>query len=130
MIVYIDLGLPSGTLWCNTNEEGFYEFDEAVEKYSDSLPTYEQWEELIKECRWEWIGNRYKVTGPNGNSIVLPAAGSHNYYGNVYGIGDDGYYWSSTPKDSGYAWYLYFYSSSIYMYNDYRCCGLSIRLVK
>ncbi len=35
---YIDLGLPSGTLWATENEEGYFTFDEAVEKYGDSLP--------------------------------------------------------------------------------------------
>ena len=38
---YIDLGLPSGTLWADCNEEGFYYFDEAVEKYGYRLPTYD-----------------------------------------------------------------------------------------
>ena len=43
------------------------------------LPTKVQVEELLEKGEWEWTemnGCRgYKVTGPNGNSIFLPAAG-------------------------------------------------------
>ena len=77
---YIDLGLPSGTLWVDTNEEGYYTFDDAVEKYGNCLPTKEQLEELKTQCQWEWTGAGYKVTGPNGNSIVLSAAGFLNCF--------------------------------------------------
>ena len=94
---FIDLGLPSGTLWAESNEEGFYTFDEAVSKYGDSLPTREQFIELRSQCKWEWMGDGYKVTGPNGNCIVLPAKGFRDDDGNVYGVGFIGNYWSSTP---------------------------------
>ena len=43
------------------------------------LPTKAQVVELLETCEWKWTemnGCRgYKVTGPNGNSIFLPAAG-------------------------------------------------------
>jgi hypothetical protein len=38
----------------------------------------------------------YKVTGPNGNSIFLPAAG-YRHWSSLYNAGSTGYYWSSTP---------------------------------
>ncbi|MBQ3982262.1 MAG: hypothetical protein II633_00665, partial [Bacteroidales bacterium] len=72
---YTDLGLPSGTIWKNFNATGFYTYDEAVSQFGNRLPTKQQWEELKAECQWSWNGSGYKVTGPNGNSIVLPASG-------------------------------------------------------
>ena len=51
------------------------------------IPTKEDWEELLEDCEWEAVTTtlpeivdpsqkkviaRWKVTGPNGNSIVLP----------------------------------------------------------
>ena len=51
------------------------------------IPTKEDWEELLEDCKWEAVTTtlseiidpsqkkviaRWKVTGPNGNSIVLP----------------------------------------------------------
>ena len=63
-------------------------------------------------------------------AVFLPAAGSRNCGGSVYYVGSDGEYWSSTPDGSEYAWYLYFYSSRVNMNNNYRCGGLSVRLVR
>ncbi|MBO4645295.1 MAG: hypothetical protein J5642_02135 [Bacteroidales bacterium] len=60
---YIDLGLPSGTLWCNQNEEGLYTHDDAVIRFGDALPTTEQWKELRNSCLWTWNGNGYKIVG-------------------------------------------------------------------
>ncbi len=62
------------------------------------IPTYAEQRELINECTWEWTilngVNGRKVTGPNGNSIFLPAAGlrGNDIFVNV---GSTGYYWSS-----------------------------------
>ena len=72
----------------------------------------------------------YKVVGPNGNSIVLPAAGYRGCVGVVGGVGTYGGYWSSTPRDSESAWYLYFSSSGVSMYDYDRCYGRSVRLVQ
>lgn len=129
---YIDLGLPSGTKWASENEEDFYSYDDAVEKFGDNLPTEEQLEELKNECQWAWDSTKkgYTVTGPNGNSIFLPAAGFRGCCGSTYYVGSYGFYWSSTPSGSDEAWYLYFSSSSVDMYSDDRCYGQSVRLVK
>ena len=44
---YVDLGLPSGTLWKEYNENcGLITYDQARHYYGNSLPTKEQWEEL------------------------------------------------------------------------------------
>ena len=127
---YIDLGLPSGILWKTQNEEGFYTYDEAVATFGNDLPTAEQLEELKEECDWEWTGNGYTVTGPNGNSITLPAAGYRRCDGGTYYVGSLGNYRSSTPNGSDKAWRLSFFSSSVRMDSYLRCPGLSVRLVQ
>ena len=126
---YVDLGLPSGTLWKETNERGFYTWDEAVSKFGYELPTKEQFEELIDMCTWTWTGNGYEVTGPNGESITLLAAG-HLDGPDMFGVGTYGNYWSSTPYGSDFAWYPLFDSSKVYMSYMYREYGHSVRLVQ
>ena len=130
---YIDLGLPSGTKWRNSNEGGdnvHYTYDEAVSKFGNKLPTKEQLEELKNQCTWTWTGSGYKVVGPNGNSIYLPAAGYRYCDGGVDKVGSYGRYWSSTPTGSGVAYFLCFYSGRVFMYDSGRCGGLSVRLVQ
>ena len=130
--VYVDLGLPSGTLWKYKNEEdGLYSYDQAMAKFGNNLPTKEQLEELKNSCSWMWNGSGYKVTGPSGESITLPAAGIRNRDGSTNYVGSYGYYWSSTPDGSEYAWHLCFFPSVVgYMGNFMRCYGLSVRLVQ
>ncbi|MGN0037041.1 MAG: hypothetical protein ACI36X_07515 [Bacteroidaceae bacterium] len=99
------------------------------------LPTEAEYEELVKQCTWTWTTqgghNGYRVTGKNGNSIFLPAAG-YCIVCSPLGVGEYGYYWSSTTGGSStvYACSLFFYSSyhdvgSIY----HRCNGHSVRPV-
>ena len=129
----VDLGLPSGTLWKNANEGGDnarYTYNEAVSRFGNKLPTKQQLEELKNKCTWTWTGNGYKVTGPSGESITLPAAGVRDYYNLVGGVGTRGYYWSSTPIDSDRAWDLGFDSSGVRMGNGLRSFGISVRLVQ
>lgn len=126
---YVDLGLPSGTLWKDKNETGgFYTYDEAMSKFGSELPTKEQFEELKSSCKWTWTGNGYKVVGPSGASITLPAAG-FRHGSDVYYVGSDGCYWSSTPDGSGSAYYLDFSSTGIRIGSYYRHRGFSVRLV-
>ena len=127
---YVDLGLPSGTLWKDKNENGFFTYDEAVSRFGSSLPSKERLEELNSECKWEWYGSGYKVTGPNGNSIMLPASGYRYCDGSVDSVGSDGGYWSSTPEDSDGAWGLGFFSGGVNVGGDSRCGGQSVRLVQ
>ncbi|MBO5850219.1 MAG: zinc-ribbon domain-containing protein [Paludibacteraceae bacterium] len=133
---YVDLGLPSGTWWGKTNAGGgyLYTYDEAVSKFGSELPTKTQFEELKNYCTWTWTTqngvNGRKVTGPNGNSIFLPAAGSRYCDGRMVLSGLRGWYWSSTPDDSDSAWNLAFDSRSFFMRSNDCCEGLSLRLVK
>lgn len=67
------------------------------------MPTMEELEELCNKCTWSWSSingtSGYKVSGPNGNSIFLPAAG-YRYKTTVYNSGTIGYYWTGTLGDS------------------------------
>ena len=98
------------------------------------MPTLTELNELKNNCTWTWTtqnGSRgYKVTGPNGNSIFLPAAG-YRYDSGLYNAGSDGYYWSSSliESNSSYAWYLYFGSGSSYKDDCDRYYGLAVRAV-
>ena len=95
------------------------------------IPTEDEFYELIIECDWEWISvngvSGYKVTGPNGNNIFLPAAG----YGYSYDQGCFirnrvvGYYWSSTRHDIS-PLCLRFYQDS-YDDKSNNCCHFSDR---
>jgi hypothetical protein len=72
-----------------------------------------------------------KVTGPNGNSIFLPAAG-YRYGSSLNYAGSWGIYWSSSLR-TDYplrGWNLYFDSSNFDMDdNYYRYYGRSVRAV-
>ena len=127
---YVDLGLSSGTYWKESNESGFYNYDDAVSKFGDKLPTKEQLAELKNECEWTLLGNGYKVTGPNGESIILPAAGFRYCYGGVGDVGAYGFYWSSTPSDAYAARGLYFGPKGFDLDYGDRCGGRSVRLVQ
>lgn len=131
---YVDLGLPSGTLWKDKNERGgyknFFTYEQAVNQFGSKLPTKEQLQELIDECNWIWTASGYKVTGHNGNYIVLPAAGCRDCNGSVYDVGSYGLYWSSTSDSSEEAWLLNFHSDGVGMDGNDRCFGQSVRLVQ
>ena len=191
---YVDLGLPSGTLWatCNVGAESpeeygdYFAWGETEKKsnydwstyahcngssstltkycqdssygyngFTDTLtelepeddaayvnwgsewrmPTKTQQDELRTECTWTWTTqngvNGRLVTGPNGNSIFLPAAGCR-YESSLYRAGSDGYYWSRTlgTSDPNNAYFLYFYSGNVYWGYDYRYGGRSVRPVR
>lgn len=119
--VMIDLGLSSGTLWADRNVGAdrpeaygdYFRYDEikggmAENKRNVAMfvlgeryhtPTFEQINELLEGCNHEWITlndvKGMRITGPNGNSIFLPAAGYRFYYSTAIA---DGYYWSATPN--------------------------------
>ena len=150
---YVDLGLPSGTLWATCNvganapeEYGDYfawgetapkdNYDWSTYKWCDGteysltkyctdsyygtvdnkmeldleddaayanlgpswrMPSWQQMQELCEHCTWQWTQlngvNGSLVTGPNGNSIFLPAAGGHTG-DHQFNAGKFAYYWS------------------------------------
>lgn len=145
----VDLGLPSGLLWSNTNvgaavpgDTGdYYAWGEIVTKtdYSTEtsiwygrdytkgteltpdddvasvvcgmqycMPSPEEFGEMIKYCDVNWTTQKnskgedqsgFLFTGPNGNSIFLPASGY--YWGTQFlYLGSSGDYWTRVPDVS------------------------------
>ena len=115
---------------------GDTEYDAATANWGSPwrMPTDSELTELRTSCTWTWTTlndvNGYEVTGTNGNSIFLPAAGFRNS-SSLGRAGSYGRYWSSTPDSSGssYAYYLSFYSSSVNRFSSYRYLGQSVRPV-
>jgi hypothetical protein len=98
------------------------------------MPTIAEQQELIDNCKWNWTTQNgvsgYKVTGPNGNSIFLPAAG-YMYEGTLCRDGSRGHYWSSSLYTDGpdRACYVYCYSDYVVWYGSHRDVGRSVRHV-
>ena len=96
------------------------------------MPTDAEWTELIDKCTWTWTTQNgvkgYIVTGPNGNTLFLPAAG-HRHLTSLYMVGSGGYYWSSSldTDRSDSARNLFF--NSIYLDTGQRYGGISVRPV-
>ena len=118
------------------NIGGNSSYDVARYKWGGSwrLPSKAEMQELVDKCTWTWTTqgghNGYKVTGKNGKSIFLPAAG-WRYGTSPYDIGEGGYYWGSAPNESSTlnAYGLSFYSSRHYVVWGYRYNGFSVRPV-
>ena len=188
---YVDLGLPSGTLWamCNVGasrprEYGDYfawgetspktDYSWSTYKWCDGssnklakyctdslfgtvdgkteldpeddaayvnwgaswrMPTLEQLQELCDSnmCRWVWNKNGFQVTGPNGNSIFLPAAGYRcDDDSSPIFVGSYADYWSSTLNNSysSYAFDQYFYSTGVHWGISSRNLGFTVRAVR
>ena len=100
------------------------------------MPTKAEFEELINRCTWTWITynnvNGYKVTGPNGKSIFLPAAGRLDGTELIL-RGSEGNYRSGTllESSSSYAYSLTFCGGGYRVVNKYlyRERGLAVRPV-
>ena len=80
---YIDLGLPSRTLWSTDYEKLDREYLYLPYEKAEYLkiPTKEQWEELKTSCKWEYnIDNCYdfircRCVGPNGQILKFERTG-------------------------------------------------------
>lgn len=72
-------------------------------KNKATLPSAADWEELFSRCSLEWTTTDgvagFKVTGPNGNSIFLPAAGSRTM-NEISDSGAKGYYLTGSAGSS------------------------------
>jgi hypothetical protein len=193
---WVDLGLPSGTLWATCNigasapeEYGDYfawgetesketftwenykwcegSFDTMTKYCTDSgygsngftdgkteldpeddadyvnwgpswrMPTHEQQRELVEQCTWKWTTRNgvygQQGTGPNGNTIFLPAAGWVIDERSLQCAGSYGCCWSRTlfPIVSDIAYIQYFFSGDMTWYSPYaRNVGCSVRAVR
>ncbi len=183
---WVDLGLPSGTLWatCNvgasspedygdyfawgeTSPKKVYSNDSYkwsdYSKYNDTdnkteldfeddaayvnwgyqwrMPSIEQINELFDSCDFQWTERDgvkgQLLTGPNGNTLFLPAAGYFDGNLNNY-AGRRGQYWSRTSVPGGSIYDDTYYSDGIGFsdswvncgYLEYRTCGLPVRAVR
>lgn len=88
---YVDLGLPSGTLWSSDyvkddNDKAIYVTQENSADYK--IPSNEQWTELMDECKWEqkseknWTEGGFYYwhewvvcLGPNGSKVTFEKTG-------------------------------------------------------
>ena len=111
--------------------------DAAAVTLSDKwrMPTEDERDELRSFCSWEWVSisnvNGYRVTGPNGNSIFIPAAG-YRYGDSFDSVGSYGFYWTSslsTVSGSDTSHPLSFGSDFVAFGSYQRYSGLPIRPV-
>lgn len=134
---YVDLGQNI----CGT------EYDAATQCWGEDwrLPTPDEFRELIEKCTWTRSGYDAIITGPNGNSIRLPAMQFLTYAGRPSGFLSpisSGYYltgdggadkWASgKPTDHEVCTILkFFMAEGIYKLDDttYRGMGMSVRPV-
>ena len=136
--------------WSDKNGDGHWEYNEFVNLGNDisgtqydvatvkwggtwRMPTRAEQDELRNSCTWTWTtlngvtGNR--VTGPNGNSIFLPAAGWREGT-EVTNQGVGGYYRSSSLDSSSIdVYYMIFGGSPDWSYCCYHFIGHSVRPV-
>jgi len=135
------------TKYCNNTPSGYNGFtdnktvldpedDAAAVALGGSwrMATYSEWDELKTKCTWTWTTqngvNGRLVTGPNGNSIFLPAAG-YRRGTDLRNVGSYGDYWSSSlyAGSPGTACDVYFDSDNVNWYNYNRYNGFSVRPV-
>ena len=132
-------GYPYPTNLCKFNKTPT-EFCNSVQAYWGGnwrMPTKEEFESLRNSTTTEWVEN-YKESGVNGRlftdrndsskTLFFPACG-YCVNGRVYGVGDAGYYWSSSIDfyESNYAFGLLFSNASTNLCINYSHCGFVLR---
>ena len=98
-----------------------------------SMPTKAEQDELRNNCSWEWTTqngvNGYTVTGPNGNSIFLPAAGCRDD-SSLNDAGSYGDYWSLRSSSTTASNFLNFGNTLLNPQNaNDRGYGFAVRCV-
>ncbi len=112
------------------------QYDVAHVKWGGSwrMPSIDQMEELIDNCTWKWTTrngvNGQLVTGKNGNSIFLPAAGVRDN-DELAWANSDGEYWSSSlfPHNYSFAYLLHIDTNYYRTTFEGRRRGFSVRAV-
>ncbi len=142
-----------GDTFIGDNGDGVEHKDLASYDYADDAariiwgstwrtPTDVEWTWLRQNCTWTWTADyegtgtagivvTSNVTGFEGNSIFLPAAGSRYGTGFADVVGSCGYYWSSSILKRGTdgANVMYFDSEDAFRSLCSRLNGLSVRPV-
>lgn len=133
---WVDLGLPSGTIWKSYNESdgewAHFTYEDACKEYAGMIPSDIQWRELKEKCKWVvYNSNQFqditymRVIGPNGNELRLPASGMMRVgqlTSTPYGENREGYYWSSSGRC------FYFTKSISKLQDGYKNQGYLLRL--
>ena len=111
---WVDLGLPSGTLWAKYDVNGKTSFMGAKMSYGSHVPSRTNAYELSKCCTIKWDDSAHALvfTGPNGNSISFPCNKSNKSYwlnayeqgnpefGQCFHIGPDGHFWINDSESN------------------------------
>jgi uncharacterized protein (TIGR02145 family) len=145
---YCNGSIDQLTKYCNNSSYGYNGFtdnlttlqpgdDAATANWGSGarMPTKQEWEELRDYCSSVWTTqngvNGRRFTGPNGNTLFLPAAG-YRWNDELYTAGSYGYYWSSSLGTDypDLAWRFSFYSGYTYVGRSSRYYGLSVRAVR
>lgn len=108
----------------------------AISKHSYTIPTKEQFLELMTECDWKWDSNNYgykirsKKYNDEDHEIFLPTEG-YKLKTDIVDKGVWGNYWTASIIEGKYhAAYLYFFKNAIYWGNhSERFYGRSVRPV-
>lgn len=105
-----------------------------------AIPTKDQADELVRECTWTWMkyngANGFAVTGPNGKSLFMPAAGLlYTGLDNVnefLSVGSLAWYWTSDldKDDSASAYSISFFQKKAEVQTQVRPNGVSVRPVR
>lgn len=143
---YKDTGDESGwTKYCTYTYHGYNGFTDGKTELDLSddvarvrmgapwrMPTIAQQDELRENCTRQWTQlngvNGILVTGPNGGSVFLPAAG-FRWNDGLYDAGSYGDYWSCSLGAGG-SYDLGFDSDGWCWYGYGRPYGLSVRAVR
>jgi len=127
--------------WCydenssNCNKYGRLYDWEAAKKACPAgwhLPSKSEFETLLNNYGSEG-SNAYNALIPSGSSgFSVLFGGWRNFSGNFYNIGYYGFFWSSSPFDSNYAWRLYVTSNfkNTNMNSSSRSVGFSVRCLQ
>ena len=96
------------------------------------MPSRTEFLELLNECNWTLLTQGWRVTGPNGNSIFIPASGFRGEDGLLRS--DGGYYWTSsvfgnTELDNATSRCATIYPKSRWVGGIARSTGLVVRPV-
>ena len=116
---YVDLGLSVKWATCNLDANnpwdygGHYAWTSSINTWGSSwrMPTKEEMEELLT-CKIEWTiyhnSGGYRIIGPNGKSMFLPAAGmAFNPDDKPSDMDAEAEYWSSTYYKNNYAYQFF-----------------------
>ena len=113
---YVDMGLPSGTLWGSYSIDTTLTWPDALDTYGKQVPSKEQYIELLEHSTINYSGyTSLEAISPNGNKVLL---------GNSY-------LWTRSEKDDKSGVYgVMILENSVHFFVDGKQDSLSVHLVK